>query len=530
MEDDRTRKDLERLADMYLTAAPGAKPPPPPEVSVEELDQDRPEPVTSPGSPDPGLAGATPPPEVSTEEDDAEEGATPTETGGLRLGIRPEGSHAPRPLLDYEPRTADRGLPRPVSAAVRLASPDPIARVEAVFLGNLPGFGGPWLAQYAHFLADQLGPVIILNVDRDQVDLELVSTATDRGCVEELARAGNVPAMDGLMAALKRLTRPGLPSIGAWLVHLPMPLDDMSMQVAPDLDRWTLICGSDQAAAVGAYRWVKELVARDDGLQDRRIGLMAMGSDRDKALAMAASLSETAASFLETPVGLIGCRKRIEPVHVRVLGSFEADQGVWPQVTAFLADLVYWSDDNEMVDQMPDELVDEPVAETTTATSAPLSAAPEPSPIELAEPAQPEPAAVVDAEPDQGELDLSQFLDSVTAMAARCPYQPHMQVAVDQTGQMHLLLSHRGSAEEVPAAMSDLAQIRTWASQHAKLLQLTWRDGRIDEQAEPVVHLFTEHAKTAAALVAHVDAGTRLHLLQQITVGSQSTWFCTELN
>ena len=533
MEDDHTREALDRLADMYLT---GANLPP----------ETAPPPARPRSAPNAGLDDQTAGPELPAPPEATPPGTTPAgqvPDGAAPLPFRTvaDGAAYPQPhstapaaagstpprstdLVDQLSGPAPMQLPTAASprdtlrhyagddAALHDTAPTAASRVEAVFLGNLPGFGGPWLTQYAHFIAAQLGPVVVLNVDREQVDLELVSTAADRHRVAELARAGNVPAFEGLIAGLKALTQPGLPAIGAWLVHLPMPLDETSIHLAPDLGRWTLICGSDQAALVGAYRWVKQLALGDDSVPpQRRVGLMVMGSDRDQARAMAGQLSQTAGNFLETPVQLIGCRKQIEPVRLEVLGSFEADQALWPQITAFLAERA------EEVDAAP-----EPDEQTAAQPDAPARAEQPPPPIE------PEPTA---APPDQAQLDLSRFLPVATALAARCPHRSDMQIGVDPQGRLHLLLAQRGTAREVAAAITDLQQVRIWARQHAQLLQLTWPAGWIDQGAEPIVHLFTAHAKAAAALVGHVEPdNTRLHLLQRITVGSAGTWFCTELN
>ena len=64
----------------------------------------------------------------------------------------------------------------------------PESRVEAVFLGNLPGYSGPWLMQYAHRLAKQSGPVAVLSVGDNEVDIDLVSTDENT-----LKRAQNNP-------------------------------------------------------------------------------------------------------------------------------------------------------------------------------------------------------------------------------------------------------------------------------------------------------------------------------------------------
>ena len=48
------------------------------------------------------------------------------------------------------------------------------ADARAVVLGNLPGLSGPWLTQYAQVLAQSRGPVAVLHVDEETIDLELV--------------------------------------------------------------------------------------------------------------------------------------------------------------------------------------------------------------------------------------------------------------------------------------------------------------------------------------------------------------------
>lgn len=557
MEDDRIQKALDRLADMYLTGAtpPPAETTPAPAKRTKHAhaapaaEQDcatlpppaqTPPDLQLPAEASPLVFGTVPDAQRRGQPQFAATAATtadrPTRSRSTNLADQLDG---PAPIrLPIGPNMNDLGRryadDYPAIDTPTLA-PAPAGHVEAVFLGNLPGFGGPWLTQYAHFLAEQLGPVIVLNVDQEQIDLELVATASDRRCVEELVRAGDVPASAGLMAAVAALTRPGLPSIGAWLVHLPMPLDETSMHVAPDLDRWTLICGSDQAALVGAYRWIKQLAVDEESAHTgRQVGLMVMGSDRDKAEAMASNLTRTAGCFLDTPVRLIGCRKQIEPVHLAILGSFEAGAELWPRITAFLADQADLSDDPDAFYDQATALDTEPGAdEQPVADESPMADEyPEADEELLAEEAVSPVAAepITAAAEQQVELDLSQFLAPATALEARCPRQEDMQIAVDRQGRLHLLLAHRGSEREVAAALTDLSQMRAWARQHAQLLQLTWRDGEIDQDADPVVHLFTAHAKAAAALVGYVDGDIRLHLLQAVVVGDASTWLCTELN
>jgi hypothetical protein len=518
MDEDQTRKALDRLADMYLTAEQSPpktteSAPPPDEreaASCEDRDQQElplpPDTLPQPNQSDERSADVSPLPFNDAVPEQrrpkAASQATPRRAQwSPDLADQLDGPAPIRLTHASGGRKAvwqDRDEPDVLEAAAPSA-----ARVEAVFLGNLPGFAGPWLTQYAQFIADQHGPVVVLNVDREQVDLELVGAASDRGAIAALAQADNMLALEGLMAALTALTQPGLPRIGAWLVNLPMPLDETSRHIAPDLDCWTLVCGSDQAALVGAYQWIKQLVGDEEPLQTRRVGLMVMGSDPETAETMAGNLAQTAGSFLKTPVELIGSRKKIDPVQLSTLGSFEADERLWPQVVAFLADQAELSEDAST----PAEAV---------VADAPRTAATEDHTHAPSE--------------DPGTLNLSQFLAQSTALEARCPYQRQMQIAVDPHGRLHLLLAHQGTAGDLGAAIMDLAQARTWVRQHAALLQLTWPTGRIDAGTEAQVHLFTAHTKAAVAMVGHVGPETRLHLLQQVDVGSAQTWFCTELN
>jgi hypothetical protein len=79
-------------------------------------------------------------------------------------------------------------------------------------------------------------------------------------------------------------------------------------------------------------------------------------------------------------------------------------------------------------------------------------------------------------------------------------------------------------------AVVELIEARAWVREHADLLAMTQRQLRFDAQAEPVLHLFTDQARLAAALAARLGEFVRLHLLKRVTVGAASAWFSTELN
>lgn len=301
MEDDRTQKTLDALGDLYLTnPGPGA-------ASKTEEKESR-DPLDAPG-----------PFQLSPR-------ATTTEPKQSRV---------------RSPRARDRrGFA--VAASHDVATETPASRrasAEAVFLGNLPGFGGPWLTQYAHQLARAAGPIAVLHIDDEQVDLELIGAGEHRRELDTLTRAADLPSEEGLLATLDVITADHLPPLGAFLLHLPDPLSDTSRTLAADLDNWTIVCSSDQAAVVSAYRWIKGLLEDEEvGQSPHRIGLMVMGSDEQTAQETSAKLSETAGNFLATDIELIGSLKQMVPVQMKTLGSFEGGEGVWPQLLAWLED------------------------------------------------------------------------------------------------------------------------------------------------------------------------------------------------
>ena len=253
----------------------------------------------------------------------------------------------------------------PGSAVGTSPSGDEIApqqvHVEAVLMGNLPGFGGPWLNQYAHYLAKQYGTVGIVHLEDDQVDIELIPRQEKK--VIQTHDDGSRPegGTNSMISALYSLMTPGQEPIGAWLIHVPTPLTRQSLRVAADLDRWTVLCGADDAAVVGAYRLVKQMVdalepfsdaqgmdeeisslddleePQDVLVPERTVGLMMMGSDEPTSVRAAHRIADTAEAFLGLPVQMVGWQKRMVPVYVRILGSYVCETAdPWPQLRLFL--------------------------------------------------------------------------------------------------------------------------------------------------------------------------------------------------
>ncbi len=406
-------------------------------------------------------------------------------------------------------KMAEEDARRAAAAEREMATPqddgDLPVRVEAVILGNLPGFGGPWLVQYAHLLAAERGPVAVLHVDESGIDLELVG-----GPSHKPSATGTASLVD----LLRDLAGREQQAVRTFLVHLSSVSNPNELRRAIDLSRWTVCCGADDAAVVSAYRLIKQLVEQDPGEQVShrsrayRVGMVVMGSDENRAHAATKKLNTTTGSFLRMPVELIGWRKRMEPVDLQVVGSFAhapadaAGNGdLWSRLCRLfdeLADQPMDEQQDEAMDEagdafMPevDEVMDwdetvqstqvaieddaggefgepggQPEAqpsETVAGSAAMDPASVASQPPKLA-PLQSETASATgtrgraapdasakrtatklghffEEEPDLGAM-LGQSIQGAIALDARCPQHPQTQIMLDQDGRLHLLRRH----------------------------------------------------------------------------------------
>jgi hypothetical protein len=591
MDDTRTQQALDELADLFLTG----------QGPVAETQSQAP---SGPASPPPGAvpgAGAkgdeldgpapirlrpklTEKPKAVTEVSYTEpiEGSAP-----LRLQPEADGS----PIASIGEVEAHEEMRGGVAVEEDLDLPggevEQAVAVEAVILGNLPGLSGPWLTQYAQLLAQQEGPVAILHVDDDLVDLELVEPtnrdAVDRGVSMRMPPGGGKIDPRSILEAMLASGEGSDSAPKTVLVHLDPQHDEGGLARALAIEDWTLMCGADDLAIVAGYKMLKSMVEAEPGVAGKRLGLMIMGSDPKASRGAAGKFQSASSSFLNTPVQLLGWQKQMVPVNLRHLGRFEDVDRVWPR-------LVEWFDEVAGVEAAVDEGLGVAVAEVSPVfpaeklpqavmpaaepkrselfadlpkapvkpriirRNAPEQAVPVPAEPQAAPPVVPpvappvlpvsqtpktprvQPQAVepvVFEEPDLVELLMAGTgaVAGGIALEARCPHQNQTQLMLDQDGRLHLLCRHDSEGfDSLQAAMVDLMQASHWVREHLELLALTQRQCRFDTVSEPVLHLFTDRADWATALIARLGESLKLHLLQEVAVGEESGWFCTPLN
>jgi len=365
-------------------------------------------------------------------------------------------------------------------------------RAEAVFPGNLPGLAGAWLTQYANHLAGQYGTVGVVRVEDEWVDVELVS-GRDESIGDPSVDWGSDEQEDcSLTDALHRLGH----IVKVWLIRCPTPITPHSQALARKLGHWTLLCGTDEAAIVGAYRLLKQLGDRGQGRQhtdqhhDHQIGLMVLGGDEAQSRAASQKLDDTCSRFLGTHIQLVGWQKRMVPVNTQTLSRYVNDRGnMVNQVVMFLDHLqqeesqdsgvalqaraTTGADPSIRATELPtaqfnvsarpdvpahqnDRLADPPA---TPISSIPQFARQSIEGAGGAGDGECETQEAVDDLNSQGDLDLSQFLPrGGIVLQARCPYHRKVQLALAPNGQLHLLrgCSHRVLANDTDGE-SDMA-------------------------------------------------------------------------
>ncbi|MEM1353405.1 MAG: hypothetical protein AAGH88_00835 [Planctomycetota bacterium] len=501
------------------------------------------------------------------------------------------------------------------------------AVVEAVVMGNLPGLAGPWLTQYAQLIAQNDGPVAILHVGDDTIDLELVEPRDEALPAPRRPTATlRVPPMrdepSGLIGLLEALVRAQTGPAQTVLVRLAPTTDPRDLSRLAAIDDWTLLCGSDGGSMAGGRQMIQQLTQADPRLSGKHVGVMVMGSDEEAASNAAKQLAQTTGDMLVEPVSYIGHLQRMQPVQARELGSFPDPVSLWPRLVAWLDGLELpepsptttapptpGPEASTRRDQAPARPTEAPPPPTTTTTRQPASADPLRStpagrPGQFHVPKPPPPAAVTrrqsSTQPPPGTPRASQpaatrpprtsppaqpraqapqptspqrphaaptprpaasaeptatprnlrplpridfaalladtpaAIQGATPLEARIPHQRSAQLVVDGQGVIHILTRHVSQSDDPEdgdprRAILDLIDARRWVSEHLELLALTQRDHDFTT-AEPTLHLLTDRADLATGLVTRLGQSLRLHLLQQVTLGPETGWFCTPLN
>lgn len=159
----------------------------------------------------------------------------------------------------------------------------------------------------------------------------------------------------------------------------------------------------------------------------------------------------------------------------------------------------------------PEPISSEP--EALAVPDATSSQAVEPKPIHAQELAR----------PDHGVRELAAFVQGLAKIDLTCPYAGDVEFGLDASGVVHVLA--RADCAGDDAALANLMVASSWATSHASLLASTL--GRRAAERGAIMHLFTNRPKRSRRLL---ETNVQVHLLAPVQVGTQTVWYCTELN
>ncbi|MBL8758319.1 MAG: hypothetical protein JNK35_07825 [Phycisphaerae bacterium] len=392
--------------------------------------------------------------------------------------------------------------------------------VEVVILGHLPVMASAWASQYARHAADRVqGPVAVARVSGGRVRIEMVPPAG--GVVGGLVEArGLEPGAPRDLDAALSIVRASARRV---IVFGEGVLEERAAR-ARGVSRVTLLSSGDEAGVVAAYGIVKRLAgAIGDRAEDEGpvLHVAVMGAPPARAEYVLDRLERACRTFLRLPLRRDTCIARIGggPVGVEVYDG---------PLDAPVEDLVAMLAVGEVGEAGPPAF--EPVnpeVHPGSATAAAQYAAPSAtSPCPLSEVASND-AADPSAEDAPDGLLSDLVCAGLETLEARCPGAPEVEIALDESGVLHVLARAEAYAEP-GRALVRLATAAGWAWTNRRVLGLTRARGgpMIDESAAVVSHLFTDQPARWRGLL---DAPIRMHVMlpARPTAGA---WACADLN
>jgi hypothetical protein len=434
-------------------------------------------PPTPPPSPDhDGIAGRIGP------EPDAYDALADMFLGELS----PQDSAAPSPAAS---RSGGLSLQQPVSTPAAGERPG----VELLILGHLPIMAAAWASHYVRHAAMRLtasggAPVASLRLAEHAAWLELINapeTTTPAATLNAALRAASVAQH--------------------WIIRTE-PGRERRLADHQRLSHITLLTGSNEAATVDAYRAIKQLVAEGGADRLPTLRVAVLGGSAAACRQAADRICDACHAFLEIEIEVVTCPGAIGsgPGGVELYhGPMHADERL---VLDRIAEIRRPGDPAET--STPER---QPIPITQQVEASPegldATATPESGPT----PTDPAPEAELPRPEDLG----------LRPIVAACPYEPSVQLAMDEAGGLHLLVQARESSQ-IDAAVRALSIVSAWASDHRSLLGAAG----VREQGPIQRHLLTGAPREARRLL---DTDIRIHLWAS-AARAQHGWVLADLN
>ncbi len=386
--------------------------------------------------------------------------------------------------------------------------------IEALALGHLPVMSAPWAAQHAARTAERWGESVgLLRLMGGQAAVEVFG-----------ATAALRPA-----STLREAIEEGGRGAARWIVCVDA-IDEPEL-VARGVDGVTLLCAADQAAVVGGYRTLKGLVERAESADGggpwwRAAVVGASGEEAERAFSR---LERAAEAFLGGRLERGGDLPKMGPMRTQRLyrGRLEDVESAVSEALEAIRGLKVPEREHDLQKmQTPQGKTLDPFdpGGVSKAWRSPVDS---PRPSGSSDPGRVEPRAsdvllhaASDLRPGAGAA-FTEHLAGLSALAARCPWAPKVELAVDGDGGLHLVTEAGGSAIEA------LTIVEGWLRDHGALVAMASGGRRVDPSRGISWHVVTEEP---AAVRRLLDSRAQAHLVAPVEIDGKRGWISKRLN
>ncbi len=439
--------------------------------------------------------------------------------------------------------------------------------VECLITGHLSPASSGLVRGYARVCAHAGNtPVALLRLNAGVLTLEVIpceGTSTDAG--DSRHPTADTRSVQEALGRARRVS-PRL------LVHVEETheLDILTSIAAPGpFTRVTVLCGADDGAVVATYRTIKRFLhseqvrvhipSRDSsggshspdtdgvGLQSwldftpppgtsPMMGVAVLGADAQGADQAFSRFTRAAHTFLGANIPGFAAAIPVAPSTSSQFGSTAVQslfRGQWEHPAQKLVELITqaWecnitsgpspsprhirtAIDSGLVRGLQSVLATGTPKQPSASRSLPrLNGAP--TDTAVARNAGPKPSAAL--------------LEGLTPLASRSPYNPRIELAVDDAGTLHLIASSLSAGSAVSESAGELLTVSSWARDHAAILALAHPgiSQRTLDAHGPDLHVITDDARDLRGVIS---TGVRLHLATPILVAGRTQWVCREIS
>ncbi len=384
----------------------------------------------------------------------------------------------------------------------------PRPTVEVVVLGHLPVRATLWARQYACNQAKALCEMVALvRAASGSTSVDLIDGGDEEGSISRRSFAH----LDGALGAVSE-------DADRVILRVDEASEPELLERA-EVEEITILTGADEAAVVASYRLIKTLDAmlgqRYVSGDGPKLRVAVMGGGREMALDACAKLGNAAETFLERPIEIVVGSGRIDATGTTNL---------------------YRDSVSHSASHILDGLVraGARAGEFSEAGGVDRVVSPEPARVEFpADGVEAPGPELVDA---QRALDdaptlrdgLCALIDGLYPIEARCPKAPGVELAIDDDGQLHLVVCDADTSD----AMNRLLAAQVWARNNLGLLiraepNLSAPSADRDVDTDALMHLISIEPRAVREIY---DTPVRIYSLARVKVGGVIAQVATPIN